>query len=214
MPVPLAPKAYELLLALVKRHGHLASREELMQEIWPDSFVEEINLTVNISLLRKALGEQPDGRQYIATVPKRGYRFDAAVCESQQEVENAAVTGAPPAEEAKDLASPPQSPNGNGIVDAVSESRKPKASLYAAGLVFAAVVILAGLLLWRNYRSDSNSGLAQGGQSQSNRSGTQNAQAFALYTRARDLWSRRSVESVQQSLELFHEAIDADPKFA
>jgi DNA-binding winged helix-turn-helix (wHTH) protein len=87
LPIPLAPKAYELLLALVKRHGHLASREELMQEIWPDSFVEEINLTVNISLLRKALGEQPDGRQYIATVPKRGYRFDAAVCESQQEVE-------------------------------------------------------------------------------------------------------------------------------
>jgi len=214
LPIPLAPKAYELLLALVKRHGHLASREELMQEIWPDSFVEEINLTVNISLLRKALGEKPDGRQYIATVLKRGYRFDAAVCESQQEVENAAVTGGPPAEEAKDLASPPQSANGNGIVDAVTEGRKPKASLYAAGLVFVAVAILAGLLLWRHYRSAGNSGLAQGGQSQSNQLGTQKAQALALYTRARDLWSKRSVESVQQSLELFHEAIDADPKFA
>src|SRR5579862_3061842 len=82
--IPLAPKTFELLAALVSRHGQLMTREELMRAIWPDSFVEEINLTVNISLLRKTLGEQPDGRQYIATVPKRGYRFDAAVTEHQK----------------------------------------------------------------------------------------------------------------------------------
>jgi DNA-binding winged helix-turn-helix (wHTH) protein/TolB-like protein len=78
-PVPLAPKTFELLLALVEGHGHLLTREALMQAIWPDSFVEETNLTVNISLLRKALGEMPGGRPWIATIPRRGYRFDGPV---------------------------------------------------------------------------------------------------------------------------------------
>lgn len=78
-PVPLAPKAFEILETLVASHGHLLTRERLMQTVWPDSFVEETNLTVNISLLRKALGEMPDGRPWIATVPKRGYRFDGPV---------------------------------------------------------------------------------------------------------------------------------------
>lgn len=81
-PILLAPKAYELLVALVSKHGHLVTRNELMKTIWPDSYVEEINLTVNISLLRKTLGEQPDGRPYITTVPKCGYRFDANVVQN------------------------------------------------------------------------------------------------------------------------------------
>jgi DNA-binding winged helix-turn-helix (wHTH) protein/TolB-like protein/lipoprotein NlpI len=75
----LAPKVFEVLVALVEQHGHLVTRDVLMQKVWPDSFVEETNLTVNISLLRKMFGELPDGRPYIATVPKRGYRFDAPI---------------------------------------------------------------------------------------------------------------------------------------
>jgi DNA-binding winged helix-turn-helix (wHTH) protein len=81
-PILLAPKAYELLVALVSQHGRLVTRAELMKAIWPDSYVEEINLTVNISLLRKTLGQQPDGRPYITTVPKCGYRFDADVVQN------------------------------------------------------------------------------------------------------------------------------------
>lgn len=213
MPVPLAPKAYELLLVLVKRHGHLASREELMQEIWPDSFVEEINLTVNISLLRKALGEQPDGRQYIATVPKRGYRFDAAVCESQQETEKAEASGGP-RQEPKDLPQSGELASGNNVAPVVNESRTPMRWRYAAGLALIVAAVLAGLLLWRHASRAGNSGFAHGEQPHLVKSGTQNAQALALYTRARSLWNMRSVESVQQSLELFHEAIDADPNYA
>jgi DNA-binding winged helix-turn-helix (wHTH) protein/TolB-like protein/lipoprotein NlpI len=79
VPVPLAPKAFELLVALISNHGHLVTREVLMQTVWSDSFVEETNLTVNISLLRKALGNMPSGQPWIATVPKRGYRFDGTV---------------------------------------------------------------------------------------------------------------------------------------
>ncbi len=80
-PVSLSPKAFEILLALIQSNGRLLMKDELMQQVWPNSFVEEANLTVNISALRKALGETPEGQQYIETVPKRGYRFVAPVVE-------------------------------------------------------------------------------------------------------------------------------------
>jgi DNA-binding winged helix-turn-helix (wHTH) protein/TolB-like protein len=77
--VQLTFKVFDTLVLLVENGGHLLEREELLKAVWTDSFVEEANLTVSISALRKALGEQPDGRQYIETVPKRGYRFVADV---------------------------------------------------------------------------------------------------------------------------------------
>jgi DNA-binding winged helix-turn-helix (wHTH) protein/tetratricopeptide (TPR) repeat protein len=80
-PVSLTPKAFDVLLVLVENGRRLTSKEELMQKVWPDSFVEEANLTVNISALRKLLGKTEDGEQYIETVPKKGYRFAAPVLE-------------------------------------------------------------------------------------------------------------------------------------
>src|SRR3954447_8502356 len=77
--VPLTPKAFDTLLVLVENSGHVLGKEELMRKVWPDSFVEENNLAQNISLLRKALGEEGGGRKYIETVPRRGYRFVADV---------------------------------------------------------------------------------------------------------------------------------------
>src|SRR5262249_38440845 len=77
--VPLTPKAFDLLLALVERHGHLLEKEELLKKVWPDTFVEEANLASNISQLRKALGDRENGHRYIETAPKRGYRFVASV---------------------------------------------------------------------------------------------------------------------------------------
>src|SRR5262245_52492881 len=79
--VPLTPKAFDLLLALVERHGHLLEKEELLKTIWPATFVEETNLASNISQLRKALGDGENGHRYIETAPKRGYRFVAVVRE-------------------------------------------------------------------------------------------------------------------------------------
>src|SRR5262245_1840963 len=77
--VSLTPKAFDLLLALVERHGRLMEKEELFQTVWPDTIVEESNLTYNISHIRKALGDRENGQKFIETVPKRGYRFVAAV---------------------------------------------------------------------------------------------------------------------------------------
>src|SRR5438552_3186981 len=78
-PVPLTHKAFDTLLVLVLNHGHAVGKEELMQEVWPDAIVEEATLAQNISTVRKALGEDASGQQYIETVPKHGYRFVAAV---------------------------------------------------------------------------------------------------------------------------------------
>jgi TolB-like protein/DNA-binding winged helix-turn-helix (wHTH) protein len=77
--VPLTPKAFELLLVLVEKPGQLVTKDELIKAVWPDTFVEESNLTSNISILRKILGTHPEGGEYIETLPKRGYRLVAAV---------------------------------------------------------------------------------------------------------------------------------------
>ncbi|HEU4833111.1 MAG TPA: alpha/beta fold hydrolase [Pyrinomonadaceae bacterium] len=73
--VSLTPKVFDTLLVLLENSSHVMTKKELMQQVWPDSFVEENNLAQNISILRKALGTSREGEQYIQTVPKRGYRF-------------------------------------------------------------------------------------------------------------------------------------------
>jgi eukaryotic-like serine/threonine-protein kinase len=77
--IALTPKAFDLLVLLVENAGHLLEKELLMNRLWSDTFVEEANLSNNISLLRKALGEGENGTRYIETIPKRGYRFIADV---------------------------------------------------------------------------------------------------------------------------------------
>jgi DNA-binding winged helix-turn-helix (wHTH) protein/Tol biopolymer transport system component len=80
-PLALTPKAFDTLLVLVQNGERLVTKDELMKALWPDSFVEEANLTQNIFMLRKALGESPSEHRYIVTVPGRGYRFAAKVSE-------------------------------------------------------------------------------------------------------------------------------------
>jgi DNA-binding winged helix-turn-helix (wHTH) protein/TolB-like protein/Flp pilus assembly protein TadD len=82
--VPLKPKAFDALLVLVQHHGQVLEKDVLMERLWPDSDVEESNLPQHISALRKALGESPNERGYIVTIPGRGYRFAAEVEEFDQ----------------------------------------------------------------------------------------------------------------------------------
>ena len=188
-PVSLAPKAFELLTMLVTRHGRLITRDELMKAIWPDSFVEEINLTVNISILRKVLGEQPDGKAYIATVPKRGYRFDAAV------IENSAAASRPaePIAFNEALRAEPARDGRN-----LTRSRLTL-KWWAFGLAVA-ILAASGWLLIRKHDVSART--------------TANPETRELYAKGRSLLNNRSVASVQQSIDLFRQAIDADPKYA
>ncbi|HYV00547.1 MAG TPA: winged helix-turn-helix domain-containing protein [Pyrinomonadaceae bacterium] len=94
--VPLTPKAFDILLTLLENDGRIVNKDDLMKKVWPNTFVEEGNLTQNVSLLRKALGESANGPQFIETVPRRGYRFVAPVSRGSENgqdslIENAAI---------------------------------------------------------------------------------------------------------------------------
>ena len=79
--LPLTLKSFKTLLVLVENSGHVVERTELVEQVWPNTFVEEANLTQQVFTLRRLLGPGANGRQYIETVPKVGYRFTAKVRE-------------------------------------------------------------------------------------------------------------------------------------
>jgi TolB-like protein/DNA-binding winged helix-turn-helix (wHTH) protein len=140
-PVPLPPKAMIILSVLVENHGRLVEREELMQRAWPDVFVEDGNLSVNVFALRKALAEGLGGASPIETIPKRGYRFTAAV--QTQDVPGGVtlpVQPAPVENEVRAIPSPAEP-----ITRAI---RRWNAWLLAAASVIFVVVLAAGALLY------------------------------------------------------------------
>ncbi|HKQ06454.1 MAG TPA: winged helix-turn-helix domain-containing protein [Blastocatellia bacterium] len=149
--VALAPKAFEMLLVLVRQAGRSFSKEELMEQIWPDAFVEEANLAVHISMLRKALGEQAGGGQYIETLPRRGYRFAAAVREFNDEVE-LNLTPAMPL--AGDSAPAGQAATAASVAASASASQRPTAPTLISyftkpkTLIVAAIVVALAVLAY------------------------------------------------------------------
>ena len=78
-PIQLTPKTFQILLVLVRHSNEVVTKEDLMKTVWPDTFVEEANLSRNIFMLRKALGERPQDHRYVVTVPGRGYRLAESV---------------------------------------------------------------------------------------------------------------------------------------
>ena len=77
--IALTPKAADLLGVLLENSGELVTKQELMEQVWPNTFVQENSLTFHIRLIRRALAQEGEGREYIETFPKRGYRFTASV---------------------------------------------------------------------------------------------------------------------------------------
>ncbi|MCW5962827.1 MAG: winged helix-turn-helix domain-containing protein [Bryobacterales bacterium] len=136
-PQPLAPKAIDTLHVLVERRGRVVEKAELMKLVWPDTMVEDVGLARNISLLRKALGDEGLESAYIETVPRRGYRFVA---------ESPSTASAPPE---------PVSPSelefpGAAAVpaDISGLERRPRWLLPACVLAVAALV---ALIYWQFY---------------------------------------------------------------
>jgi len=93
--VPIPPKDAETLVVLVEKAGHIVEKDELLEKVWPGVFIEENNLARRIFNLRQVLGEGPDGRKYIETVPKRGYRFVGSVKEQGESAQSSALTSPP-----------------------------------------------------------------------------------------------------------------------
>ncbi len=133
-PVPLQAKAFDTLLVLIENRDRVVGKDELMKKVWPDTFVEEINLTVNISALRKALGESPNEHRYIVTVPRRGYRFVAEV----RELKNGAAAEVEAAPNGQPAAPEPEQPQAARFFKA----------RYVAPAIALVALALAGLMLF------------------------------------------------------------------
>jgi TolB-like protein/DNA-binding winged helix-turn-helix (wHTH) protein len=148
-PVSVTPKAFDVLLFLAQNPNRLVTKEELLQAVWGDTFVEEGNLTQYISHLRKALGDNSEDTRLIVTIARKGYQFtaDVTVAEAADTAKQAAVQ-VPTAEGSRADTQPILELPANA---AVSKARK---HWRKAALVLASAVILvgAGYISWRHFR--------------------------------------------------------------
>ena len=149
--VSLTPKAFDTLLFLVRNPGRALSKDELLQEIWPNTFVEEVNLAVNISTLRKALGDSNGDREYIETVPRRGYRFVAEVrkvCETAA----ASESGIPEPSAQPFLQMPDVESQENAGLTAATRTAPGRRMWFGLGFGLSILIAAAALLyIWRQH---------------------------------------------------------------
>src|SRR5467141_2583211 len=147
-PVSLTPKAFDVLLFLAKNPNRLVTKEELLQAVWGDTFVEEGNLTQYISHLRKALGDNPEDTRLIVTIARKGYQFTAGVtvAESTDSTKQPAVQVSTAESSLSDL----QPPRGSSVDMAVPRAPKSwrKAAVVGASIALLAFVCFAS---WRHF---------------------------------------------------------------
>jgi|HubBroStandDraft_1064217.scaffolds.fasta_scaffold32696_1 TolB-like protein/DNA-binding winged helix-turn-helix (wHTH) protein/Tfp pilus assembly protein PilF len=145
--VALTAKAFEILMMLVQNPGHSLAKEEMLRQVWPDSFVDESNLAQHIFQLRKILEEAPGGRAYIETIPRYGYRFTQQVQQS-------------PAPSDEILATAPAAPANASVGRADETAAKPR-WIIAAALATVVTVAAVGIYV-ANERASNPSGVKAG----------------------------------------------------
>jgi DNA-binding winged helix-turn-helix (wHTH) protein/Tfp pilus assembly protein PilF len=205
-PVALTARVFDTLVIFVERRGRVLAKDELMAALWPDTAVEENNLTQHVSMLRKALGERAEGRRYVVTVPGRGYSFVEPVREVPAAVYEERTPGR--REEAA-LA--------EAAAIIVGAARPPRPAL-ALALCVAVVSTAAAVYLWAGRAAPVQSPAAQTatveGARRERRHTTEVFEAHEAYLRGRYFWNKRNPEGVEKSVEHFRRAIDLDPTYA
>jgi DNA-binding winged helix-turn-helix (wHTH) protein/Tfp pilus assembly protein PilF len=197
---PLPDKAFRTLTHLVKNHGHLASKSDLMNVVWPDSFVEENNLEKCIYAIRIALGDSSRDEKYIQTVRKHGYRFVADVRKLARE-SNKFSDGNPET----------ATVTGSGALGAYADSRDRSHVIrfikLALGTLAAFILITALIYFLRSY-------VEIGDSAASKSNGTNNPEAFAFFAEAVKYKGRPTKSAATESISNFEKAIQVDPNFA
>ncbi|MGH9839248.1 MAG: tetratricopeptide repeat protein [Blastocatellia bacterium] len=209
--VSLAPKAIEMLLLLVRHKGEVLDKESLMKGLWPDTIVEENNLTVIVSALRKALGETRTEHRYIVTLSGRGYSFVAEVSETVEGAANGQVhsrTGESRAAPALN-GSEPKPPAATAPVSGINFLRLGRGAfilgiLGILGLALLALIVARALTLE----------LTGEERKQVAKRYTDNAEAYQLYLRGRHFWNQRTAEGYKRAIECFEQATRIDPNYA
>jgi DNA-binding winged helix-turn-helix (wHTH) protein/tetratricopeptide (TPR) repeat protein len=159
-PVRLPPKAFDALIFLVENRGRLLEKDELLQKVWPDTFVEESNLAQHISILRKALQDGEDGARFIETVPTRGYRFIGEVRELGNAASDANLLPAPtPSQQLSSAESGYSEPASSATVAVAEahEARHGKVWKIAFAVLLVALLVAGGLY----YRSHQRQRLTE-----------------------------------------------------
>jgi DNA-binding winged helix-turn-helix (wHTH) protein/tetratricopeptide (TPR) repeat protein len=198
--VAITPKAFDVLTLLVANHGQIVEKGTILEAVWPQTSVEEGNLTVNISLLRRLLGDSRSEHRYIVTVPGRGYQFVAPVrlLDEDAEAEAAHVPAGVPV----------PLPEG----DATPVSGAASHWLHAAGrtmtrsgrrLMLGSAIAVGCLLPLLIYAPNANETEM-----------AEDAEARSLYLRGRFFLSRRTDEGLVRGQRYFEQAIERSPRFA
>lgn len=217
--VALTGKVFDTLLVFVERRGRVLAKDELMAALWPETAVEENNLTQHVSMLRKALGERAGAHRYVVTVPGRGYTFVEPVREVAAEVgeslfggrDAGAEAGRPERVSLVETSAAPAAAAARGAL------RVPRPSAVLALCALLGVVAAAGLYL-RAGRGGAGQGAAARAPRGENvrrarRHTTEVFEAHEAYLRGRHFWNKRNAEGVEKSVEHFRRAIDLDPAY-
>ncbi len=186
--VPLTPKAFDLLLALLEQPGHLLEKDALMKAVWPDSFVEENNLTDNISRLRKALGEGENGQKFIETIPKRGYRFVAEVRKQNGLGAGPTVKEAAPSDGVGE-----RQPTAPGVGTSAGRGIRSTTILRVLALL---VPVLIGVGIWQYFRLEKRAEVQQ------------------LEFKGNFYLGRWTEDEIRTGIEYYNRAIALDPNSA
>lgn len=209
--LPLTQKAFETLLVLVQNCDRVVDKHELMSAVWPDTIVEENNLTQSISTLRKALGESRKDHRYIVTVQGRGYRFVAGVRRVFDERSELILLGQT---RTSILIEEEDGTSITKLAGHFLERLSEKMRLASAAVLIAG--ILAGFLWWQ-FRP------AEPVKSESpvvttiplkNLQYLQNPEAYQAYIKGRHFWNKRTEAGVNKALEYFRQAISLDEGYA
>jgi len=156
--VPLSPKVFDTLLILVENHGHIVEKRELMELLWPDTYVEESSLTQNISLIRRALTDSDTDRQYIETIPKRGYRFIGDVAQINELPQEVIRSEVGINESSQNGDTPIQA--SNAVSQTEPQSRSRRANLYLAAIAVCVLVAVIALGYKLKRKTSTAEGLA------------------------------------------------------
>ncbi|HYJ47834.1 MAG TPA: winged helix-turn-helix domain-containing protein [Pyrinomonadaceae bacterium] len=222
-PLALTPKAVETLLALVRSGGEVLGKDDLMQQVWPGQFVEEGNLTQHIYLLRKTLKQAADGRNYIETLPRRGYRFVGEIREESRAAD-AGGAGRAPAQPAGEMlktemgrsagksfvgnrsdAALVESLNSTAEVPPASLNRRRWSGVHVLAATLIAVVALALLYPQLSVKRRPPEIVP---------ASAENAEAERAYAKGRYYWARETTPALEEAVQYFEKALSREPAYA
>lgn len=191
--VPLTPKVFDILLALVENAGRTVDKEQLMDRVWANTFVEEGNLNRHISTLRKTLGDDSQRQDFIKTIPKRGYRFTSEVREI--------------IDEEKEILLEDRTRVQMKLSEEIRENQG-FTGIPKPYLVFIAVLLVASVsvLMWNRAESDRASGVVVGESDK--------REALEMYKKGRAFWKTRDGTDLHKATRLLEQAVAKDPNLA